>query len=62
MFKIEARADSTDKWYSNDFAFETREEAQEYGDRLSLRWPAAREWRVAEIGRPISSAVMGSRL
>jgi len=48
-FKVEVQTDSSGKWYSNQITFPTKEEAEEYGADLSMRWTAVREWRVTEV-------------
>jgi hypothetical protein len=48
-FKVEVLADSTGNWVGNQVKFDTREEAEAYGNDLAGRWTAVREWRVVEI-------------
>lgn len=47
-YKVEVIADSSGEWCSNLLRFETREQAEAYGQDLSWRWTAVRDWRVSE--------------
>ena len=36
-------------WYSNSLVFDTREEAEAYGNDLHSRWTATTAWRVKQL-------------
>jgi hypothetical protein len=48
-FKVEVLADNSGKWAGNGLTFLTEEDAMEYGNDLSFRWTAVRDFRVVEV-------------
>jgi len=54
-FKPEVRTGTTDpKFYANNLAFATREEAERNAKDLMSRWMLVVEWRVVESDQPVN--------
>jgi hypothetical protein len=47
-FKVEVIADSSGQWCSNGQRFATRQDAEQSGADLAMRWTAVRDFRVVE--------------
>jgi hypothetical protein len=47
-YVIEVIADNSGKWFRNGLRFANKQEAEEYGFALALRWILVRDWRVVE--------------
>lgn len=53
-FKPEVRTGSDPKFYANNLAFATREEAERSAKDLMSRWLLVVEWRVVESDQPVN--------
>lgn len=53
-FKPEVRTDNDPKFYGNNLAFATREEAEQSARDLMARWLLVMEWRVVESDQPVN--------
>jgi hypothetical protein len=53
-FKPEVRTGSDPKFYGNNLAFATREEAERSAKDLMSRWMLVVEWRVVESDQPVN--------
>jgi len=52
-YKVEVIADNSGEWVSNALRFPTMEKAEAYGQDLSMRWTAVRDWRAVESDDPV---------
>ena len=48
-FAAEVQVGGDPNWYSNSLVFDTREEAEAYGNDLHSRWTATTAWRVKQL-------------
>lgn len=53
-FKPEVRTGNDPKFYANNLAFATREEAEQSARDLMARWLLVVEWRVVESDQPVN--------
>jgi hypothetical protein len=53
-WKPEVRTGSDPKFYGNNLAFATREEAERNAKDLMSRWMLVVEWRVVESDQPVN--------
>lgn len=53
-FKPEVQTNKDPKFYANNLAFATREEAERSAKDLMNRWFAVNEWRVVESDQPVN--------
>lgn len=53
-FKPEVRTGTDPKFYANNLAFATREEAERSARDLMARWMLVVEWRVVESDQPVN--------
>jgi len=53
-FEVHGCGDPEGHFTSNSLRFETREEAQTYGDDLGMRWMGFDESRVVESDEPVT--------
>ena len=61
-FKPEVSTDSSGKFYDNNLAFATREEAEISAKDLAGRWVLVRDWRVVESDQPVNYRIVDGRL
>lgn len=53
-YKPEVTTGSDPKFYGNNLAFATREEAEKSARDLMSRWMAVTDWRVVESDQPVN--------
>ena len=61
-FKPEVIADGTGKWYGNNLAFATRDEAELNVQDLACRWTMVRDTRVVESDQPVNYRWVNGKL
>lgn len=62
-FKAEVRTGVNDpKFYGNNVAFATREEAEIAADALMARWLLVVEWRVVESDQPPNYQIIAGQM
>jgi len=61
-WKPEIQVAGDPKWYDNAVRFATKREAEKYAADLYNRWTTAKEWRVIEVGEPVTASWFNDRI